>query len=250
MLQGEYLKAQKLCERIAAEMEPPRFYSERKDEVEASRAAFENHPMVRSCLTLVEAEADRFGHGLSHVRKVAVDAGALVIIEMNRGGLGEGHERVLLLAHLAGVLHDIKREEPDHARKGAEKADSILKEFELEGRERKAIVQAIRNHEAFKPDIPLDEPSMQILSDTLYDADKFRWGPDNFTETVWMMLAPAKVPISLFMEHFMPSLEGIGKIAETFRTPAGREYGPDFIACGLQIGERLYAQYEKNTWSM
>lgn len=240
MLEGEYLKAQKLSERIASEVEAPRFYVDKVDEIEASRIIFEGHPMTQACLAIVEARADRFGHGLSHVRKVAVDAGALVIIEMGESEPQEVRNRTLLLTHLAGVLHDIKREEPDHAQRGADEAQAILADFDIEERERMAIVQAIRNHEAFKPAMPLDDNSLQILSDTLYDADKFRWGPDNFTETVWMMLAPAKVPLALLMDHFIPSLEGIERITETFRTPTGREYGPDFIARGLEIGRRLY----------
>jgi hypothetical protein len=239
LLEGDYLEAQKLSERIAAEMEPPLFYVDKKDEVETSRVIFETHPMVQACMDIVKERADRFGHGLSHVRKVAVDAGALVIIEMDEGRPEEARSRMLLLSHIAGVLHDIRRLEPDHAQRGAEEAALVLRNFDLEDREREAVVQAIRNHEAFKPAEPLQDPSMQILSDALYDADKFRWGPDNFTETVWMMVAPTRVPLDLLMEHFAPSMKGIERITGTFRTSTGREYGPDFIAKGLEIGEKL-----------
>jgi HD superfamily phosphohydrolase YqeK len=239
LLEGEYLEAQRLSRKIAAEMQPPRFYLEKMEEVEASRAAFETHPMVQGCLEIVRQRADRFGHGLAHVRKVAVDAGALVIIEMDAGQREEQRSRVLLLSHIAGVLHDISRLEKDHALRGAEEAGLILEGFDLESSEREAVMQAIRNHEAFKPAEPMGDPSMQLLSDALYDADKFRWGPDNFTETVWMMVAPTRVPLAKLMEHFAPSMEGIARISGTFRTPTGREYGPDFIARGLEIGERL-----------
>jgi hypothetical protein len=239
LLEGDYLEAQKLSERIAAEMEPPRFYVDKKDEVETSRVIFETHPMVQACMDIVKERADRFGHGLSHVRKVAVDAGALVIIEMDEGRSEEERSRILLLSHIAGVLHDIKRLEADHAQKGAAEAGLILRDFDLEDREREAVVEAIRNHEAFKPAEPLDDPSMQLLSDALYDADKFRWGPDNFTETVWMMVAPTQVPLAMLLQHFAPSMRGIERITDTFRTPTGREYGPDFVAKGLEIGEKL-----------
>ena len=242
MLEGEYLEARRLSERIASETEPPRFYRDKKREVEASRRVFESHPAVRAGLLVVEERGDLLGHGLSHVRKVAVDAGALVLIEMDRGTPEAKRRRVLLLAHLAGVLHDIRREQPEHAQRSADEAEVILKGFELEERERRAIVQSIRNHEAFKPALPLEDPCMQLLSDALYDADKFRWGPDNFTETVWMMVAPFKVPMAALLRHFGPSLEGIVRIKDTFRTETGREYGPDFIARGLEIGERLYRE--------
>ncbi len=242
MLQGEYLEAQRLCERLASEIEPPLFYTDKKEEVEASLSFFESDPVVGHGLSIVEERGDVLGHGLSHVCKVAVDAGALVLIEMDRSASPEERQRALLLAHLAGVLHDIRREQPEHAQRGADEAVTILRDFDLKDGERAAIVQAIRNHEAFKPAVPLQDSSLQVLSDALYDADKFRWGPDNFTETVWMMVAPFKVPLASLLGHFETSLEGIVRIKDTFRTPTGREYGPDFIAKGLQIGERLYEE--------
>jgi hypothetical protein len=246
LLEGEYLEAKNLSDRIAAEVDQPRFYRERGNEVESSREFFESNDMVQAALRIVEDRADMFGHGLSHVRKVAVDAGALVLIEAGENETAGDVERLMLLAHLAGVLHDIKRMEPEHAMRGAEEAEVILQEFELEDEERQAIVQAIRNHEAFKAAQPLEEPSLQVLSDALYDADKFRWGPDNFTETVWMMVAPMNVPLNSLMDYFLPSLDGIERIAGTFRTRTGREYGPDFIVRGLEIGQRLYQELARD----
>jgi HD superfamily phosphohydrolase YqeK len=247
LLEGEYLDAKNLSDRIAAEVEQPRFYQEKGNEVESSREFYESNDMVQRALRIVEDRADTFGHGLSHVCKVAVDAGALILIEADENESAGDVERLVLLAQLAGVLHDIKRMEPEHALRGAEEAEIILREFELEDEERRAIVQAIRNHEAFKPAQPLDDPSLQVLSDALYDADKFRWGPDNFTETVWMMVAPMNVPLDSLLDYFLPSLDGIERIAGTFRTRTGREYGPDFIVRGLEIGQRLYQELAGET---
>ncbi len=247
MLEGEYLEAQRLSLRIAAEMGAPLFYAEKREEVERSRESFEFDPMVGTALSMVEERGDVLGHGLSHVRKVAVDAGALVLIDMDKKAGEEARCRVVLLAHLAGVLHDIRREQPEHALRGAEEAERILGGFDLSAQERRAVVQAIRNHEAFKPATPLEDASLQILSDALYDADKFRWGPDNFTETVWMMVAPHRIPLALLLDNFKASMRGIARISETFRTPTGRLYGPDFIARGLRIGERLYAELTGKT---
>lgn len=245
MLEGEYLEAKNLSERIASEMEPPRFYLEKKGEIEASRRLFRDAPMVKAGLKIVEDRPDRIGHGLTHVRKVAVEAGAIVIIELNGTTSKEDVERKVLLAHLAGILHDIKRKEPEHAKRGAEEAGRILEKFDLEERERLGIVEAIGNHEAFKPARPLDDPSLKIISDALYDADKFRWGPDNFTETVWLMVAPRKIPILSLLKRFDGSLKGIERIKDTFRTPTGREYGPDFICRGLEIGRRVFEALER-----
>ncbi|MHB8830308.1 MAG: hypothetical protein ACYC6Q_12385, partial [Syntrophales bacterium] len=75
----------------------------------------------------------------------------------------------------------------------------------------------------------------------LYDADKFRWGPDNFTETIWAMTAPRAIPLSKLMPRFPTGMQGVEKIKESFRTATGRRYGPDFIERGLEIGRRLYA---------
>ncbi|MFC1825246.1 hypothetical protein ACFL9T_21250 [Thermodesulfobacteriota bacterium] len=242
MLEGEYLEAKKLSERIAADMEPPRFYQDNTTESEASKKIFHQNATIQECLLIMEKRRDRVGHGLSHVRKVALDTGTLILIERNCDKAEGNVERMVLLGHLAGLLHDIKREEPDHAHRGAIEAGHILKTFDLSTAERRAITQAIGNHEAFKPEHPLDETSMQLLSDALYDADKFRWGPDNFTETVWLMVAPRKIPLKVLLDHFLPSLRGIEKISETFRTPTGRKYGPDFISRGLKIGKLVHAE--------
>jgi hypothetical protein len=245
LLEKEYIEARRLAEHIAAKSDPPLFYVHKENEVRASRKRFDSHPMVLRSLRLIEKGEDNLGHGLTHVRKVAVDAGALVMIERGGADPGQNVDRMVLLAHLAGVLHDIKREEPEHAERGAEEANIILKDFHLTETECKAIVQAIRNHEAFKPPQPLDEPSLQVVSDSLYDADKFRWGPDNFTETVWMMVSIMKVPYATLLKRFLPGLKGIERISETFRTSTGKEYGPDFIARGLDIGRRLFGELQE-----
>jgi len=242
LLPEEYREAREISLRIAREVDPPRFYADKGVEVEASRLALESHPMARMALSLVEERGERLGHGVSHVVKVAVDAGALVLIESAPSLDEERKERYLLLAHLAGLLHDIRREERDHARKGAEEASRILLGFDLEPGEREAVVQAIRNHEAFRPEEPLEDPDLQVLSDALYDADKFRWGPDNFTDTLWSMVGPTGIPMEALLRHFRTGMEGIMRVASTFRTPTGRVYGPDFIARGLEIGERLFRE--------
>ena len=102
-------------------------------------------------------------------------------------------------------------------------------------------MEAIRNHEAFQPCSRTADPATQLISDVLYDADKFRWGPDNFTETLWAMVAGRDIPLQTLLPRFLPGLEGIRKIRDSFRTTVGRVYGPDFIDRGLEIGSRLYA---------
>jgi hypothetical protein len=101
-------------------------------------------------------------------------------------------------------------------------------------------VQAIANHEAFVEPRKIGSPVGQMISDALYDADKFRWGPDNFTQTLWQMLRSSRAPIAPLIRRFPKGMEGISAIKETFRTETGKIYGPEFIELGLKIGEKLY----------
>jgi len=235
-------QARSLSIRIAAELGSPRFYLDHQTDVERSQRLFDCAPLVSQCLGIVAAYGDCYGHGLLHVRKVAVDAGAIILVELNSAPLAADTERLVLRAHLAGLLHDIKRAEKDHARAGAREAASILADFALTRSECTAITQAIANHEAFQVPEALADPSEQLLSDALYDADKFRWGPDNFTETLWAMLAARKASLTAALPRFPKGMEALGRIRETFRTSTGRDYGPDFIDLGLEVGRRFYEE--------
>jgi hypothetical protein len=79
-LSQEYRHAQEVARRITLEVGDPFFYSEQKKAVEASGCLFREHPLARQAITVLGANADRIGHGLSHVTKVAVDAGAIIFV--------------------------------------------------------------------------------------------------------------------------------------------------------------------------
>jgi len=239
-LDRELEKAKKLARQIARSIEIPRFYREKKREVEMSRRLFGSSPLVRECLALVREREDGIGHGLVHVRKVAVDAGAISLIENIPVCPRSGVRRMVLLAHTAGVLHDIRRLEKDHARVSAGEAEKLLAPFDLSAHEIAAITGAIKNHEAFQPAETMEDPLAQFLSDALYDADKFRWGPDNFTEMIWDMVEYRKASLGAVLKRFLKGMEGIERIRDTFRTPTGKIYGPDFIDRGIEIGTKFY----------
>jgi hypothetical protein len=241
-LSQEYRHAQAIARRITVEVGEPAFYSEKKKAVESSGRLFRENPLVTKAVSVLGADPDRIGHGLSHVTKVAVDAGAIILVERDNEESTDPVLRLVALVHVAGVLHDIKREEKEHARKGAEEAERILRDFDLSEAERFAIAGAIGNHEAFRPVPPPDDPAWKLLSDALYDADKFRWGPDNFSEMLWDMVSRRDVPLSKVLDRFHKGMEGVGRIRETFRSETGRYYGPDFIDRGMEIGRRLYAE--------
>jgi hypothetical protein len=77
----EYIRAIDLSRKIAAEVGTPRFYLEREREVSLSRELFASSPLVEEGMRIVGERGNCLGHGLTHVRKVAIDAGALILIE-------------------------------------------------------------------------------------------------------------------------------------------------------------------------
>lgn len=237
-----YERARCLSRRIAAAVGTPRFYMEKDGEIALSGRMYRADASARACARIVEERGDRLGHGLDHSAKVAVESGALVMIEGGPHIPRAELQRLVGLAHLAGILHDIRREEKNHARCGAEAAVAVLSSLRLPDEDIGIVSRAIINHEAFQPEQPADDRESQLISDALYDADKFRWGPDNFTDTIWAMLADRDIPLVKVLPRFLGGLDGIRRIRDTFRTAAGRRYGPDFIDRGLAIGTRLYAE--------
>ncbi len=243
MTSEDYRQARLLAEKIAKAFAVPRFYTDFRAQREHSLDILRTDPLVERCRRIIQAKKEDFGHGLKHSEKVAVDAGAIVQNESALQGLsGEATDRGVLLAQVASMLHDVRRRMPEHAKLGAAAAAEILEDFPLEECERDWIVCSIRNHEAFIEPSPLEDLQGQMLSDALYDADKFRWGPDNFTDTLWDMISSNSVPIRLVIAHFPKGMEGVKRIIGTFRSQTGKQYGPEFIEIGLALGERLYQE--------
>jgi hypothetical protein len=143
---SRYAEFRDITEQIAEAVGTPRFYIEKKEAVERSLHIFERNPVAQDLLVLLKDREDYPGHGILHITKVARDAGALVIIDGPGLAEGDALDRLIFLAHLAGILHDIRRSEPDHARRGAEAAGEILKTLDLKERESDAVIQAIANH--------------------------------------------------------------------------------------------------------
>jgi hypothetical protein len=237
----DYKQASTLANEIARTFVTPRFYVDLSREREVSREMLHSDPILERSRHIVMERDEHFGHGLRHSEKVATDAGAIVQNESALMGTpSECTERSVFLVQLASLLHDIKRRAPSHARQSALTAAEILADFPLEDSERDWIVRSIENHEAFVEPVPIESAEGQMLSDALYDADKFRWGPDNFTETLWDMISPDEVPIRVLLAHFPKGMDGVKRVATTFRSQTGMKYGPEFIELGLAIGHRLY----------
>ena len=232
---------------IAASFPQPRFYIHCREALNISRVLYDETPQVIQCHTFILNETkDNFGHGVDHSEKVALEAGALAYIEGEGLSLEESLRReACLLAHVAGLLHDIRRGEKGHAQASAFAASKYLQELSIFPGKDEYIVQAIANHEAFIEPKQMSSPIGQLISDVLYDADKFRWGPDSFTLTLWKMLRSSQVPIVRLIRGFPKGMEMISRIKETFRTKTGKIYGPEFIELGLKIGEKIYQSLQE-----
>jgi hypothetical protein len=241
-MQPIYVRLRERACQIVSTFPPPVFYQDQSRACEFSKDFFKNDPAIRKLHAFVADHLeDNFGHGLQHAVKVTVDAGALLFIEGQDAGYGKSIlARRMQVVQCAGLLHDIKRKKKEHAKLGAARAREILKEYPLAHDDIEDVYRAIHNHEAFKKEIPITTPQGALVSDCLYDADKFRWGPDNFTDTLWDMISYYNTPLSKFMARYPQGMEGLEKIKTTFRTQTGKKYGPRFIDLGLAIGKKLY----------
>jgi len=233
------LKAKALS--AAVEAGTPSFYMQHRSELAESLSSFSTSGLIRKCRTYLDESKLHPAHGIFHCEKVALEAGAILTIEGSAMGLDASLiSDLVLCVQIAGLLHDIKRAENDHTIAGSKEAALILKDFAIEERYKGYIVSAIRNHEAFKKVLDSDDDSAKLISDSLYDADKFRWGPDNFTVTLWLIIESTGVPPEKLCHSFIEKMDGIKKIKETFRTKTGQKYGPEFIDKGIMIGNEIY----------
>jgi len=245
MLESRHAVIERLRQKareIAARQPQADFYRDFPQKVTRSGYYFQTDPVICRLHAFVAGAIENdFGHGLAHAQKVALDAGALMAIEGERAAFAPPLiGKQMRLAHCAGLLHDIERKQKDHARHGAIYARRLLVHYPFTSGEISDIATAIANHEAFGSPLELSTRAGQILSDSLYDSDKFRFGPDNFTHTVWDMIELSGVSMERFVTLYPRGIEFLKKIRHTFRTPTGQKYGPQFIDIGIAIGEELY----------
>ncbi len=239
-MQPIYARLRERARQIVSTFPPPDFYQDQSGAYGFSKRFLKTDPVIKKLHGFVADHLeDNFGHGLQHAVKVTIDAGALLFIEEQDAGKSRLARRMKVV-QCAGLLHDIKRKKKEHAKLGAACAREILKDYLFMPDEIEDVCRAIHNHEAFKNDILITSSSGTLISDCLYDADKFRWGPDNFTDTLWDMISFYNPPLSKFMARYPQGMEGLEKIKATFRTSTGKKYGPRFIDLGLAIGEKLY----------
>lgn len=238
-----YQQLQETAHRIARTLPVPAFYREHSDVIQRVEAMLSSDSLIRMCRTYLDESQLECAHGLCHCETVARDASALILIEAPVRNISEDEAaRLSLSGGVAGLLHDIKRKEQDHAVRGSIEAEKILAGLGMSLRERQYIADAIRNHEAFQETLDRDDVAGRLVSDALYDADKFRWGPENFTTTLWLMVEARNTPPEALHRMFREKMRGIEKIKETFRTESGTRFGPEFIDQGITIGNAIYEE--------
>ena len=238
-----YLRIKNRARQVVLSFPAQRFYEDHENEQTLSRRLFETDPIVKRLHAFVSENMwDNLGHGMNHVTKVALDAGSLMYIEGRSLNYPINYiDSRVRLAQCSGLLHDMKRGQKNHAVKGAEFAKEIMKDYgDISSEDVTDISNAIYNHEAFKTNLKTGTPEGDLVSDCLYDADKFRWGPDNFSHMVWDMLEYSNTPLSKFIHLYPEGIKALEKIKTSFRTSTGKKYGPSFIDTGLAIGDKLY----------
>ena len=236
-----YQELRDLAHELARSLPRPLFYREHAGLVRRAEASLAGHEFILRCRTYLDESLLECAHGLCHCEAVARDAGTIVLIEAERSNMGApDRERLFTVSIIAGLLHDIKRREQDHAVRGSIEAEKILSKLGMDLRERQYIADAIRNHEAFQETFERDDAAGKLVSDALYDADKFRWGPENFTTTLWLMVESHNTLPESLHRTFKEKMKGIEKIKETFRTETGKRFGPEFIDQGISIGNAIY----------
>jgi HD domain len=212
-----YTRIRQRARQIVSRYPSPDFYQDHSLANELSIKYFETNASTEKLRSYVaEHLEDNFGHGIKHAIKVAIDAGALMIIESKLAGRSDSFisQRVMIV-QCAGLLHDIQRKRDDHAIKGADYARQVLQAYPFKSHEVDDICRAIRNHEAFKKTVE-----------------------SNTTEGA--LVSFFNISVTQFMDFYPEGMEKLAKIKPTFRTNTGKKYGPQFIDLGLAIGEELF----------
>ncbi len=231
------LQLKRRARELSASRPQPAFVLECAEELSHASNLFFDHPMMlRLQNDALGFLNDPCGLGVEHAKRVAIDAAALALAEPT--GLNqEERRRLALLAEVAGLLHDTMRHEDEHPEKGADLCMRILRGYPLSPEERVWIAQAVCLHEA---DLPLAEAgpeSARLLSGTVHDADRFRFGPDIFAATLWEFCECDDWPLEEIAAAFPKGVAHAEACARGFRTEQGRKFGPALIDEGLSLAK-------------
>jgi len=222
---------------LSASRPQPAFILECAEELSHASNIFFDHPlMLRLQNDAIAFLNDPLGLGVEHGKRVAMDAAALVLAEPS--GLDqEQRRRIALLAEMAGLLHDALRHEDDHPDKGADLCLRILRGYPLAPEERMWIAQAVSLHEADQPQTEAGPECARLLCGAVHDADRFRFGPDIFTTTLWEFCECDEWTLEEIAQTFPKGPKHAESCMHGFRTEQGRRYGPALISEGLTLAK-------------
>ncbi|MEW6527269.1 MAG: hypothetical protein AB1444_11455 [Spirochaetota bacterium] len=243
MQQDVISRGRQFVKSFAVTLPAPRFYADSYWYLALAKKISTVSSVIAYCATCMRQKGSALGHSYYHAEKVAIESAAIVLKEK---GISSQSIHLAMLALAAGFLHDYYREKKDHPAKAAEYVQTHLL-YCMPKSDIDAIAFAIRNHEAFKEYQTVDNSDIMLLSNALYDADKFRWGPDNFIYTIWDMIATMNISIEDIVAHFPRGVAHINTIRHTFRSKTGMDYGPEFIDQGMLIAEKLLQFLKKNS---
>lgn len=235
MQQDVVNRGKQFVKSVAVTLPAPKFYVDSYLYLSIARKIAQVSSVVAYCAECMRKKGTALGHSYYHAEKVAIESAAIVLKEQ---GVSGKSIHLAIRALIAGFLHDYYREKKDHPAKAAEYVRMNLSHF-IPQNDIDAITFAILNHEAFKEYQIVDNSDIMLVSNALYDADKFRWGPDNFIFTIWDMIATMNISIKDIIAHFPKGVAHINTIRHTFRTKTGMDYGPEFIDQGMLIAEKL-----------
>jgi hypothetical protein len=205
-----------------------------------SKTLFFTNPLVGRCKNdVLPYFESHVGNGVEHAKKVAIDAGTLILVE-GRGWDPVQIKRWSLLAQLAGLIHDIHAPQPDHAARAAATARQIVACYPLPDVEKEAIVFAVEHHENLFGDGCTMPSVYRWVSNALHDADRFRWSLDSLKASlIGAGSGNREQTVCAMRLQLSKEIQKIRSIASTFKTGTGQRYGQQFINAGLAIGEHL-----------
>ncbi len=231
-----FARLRSLAREIAGGMALPSFYVEKRAELDRVASQLERWSDVNRARSAMLEKGRALGHGYQHAHRVAVESAAIVYTEAGMTDRADPLAKAMLIA---GYMHDIRRDEKNHPDRAAHEIERIFS-GSLAPRELEIIRFAVRNHEAFREHEVIDDGEIMLCANSLYDADKFRWGPDNFTDTIWEMAESINMPLRVLVDNYERGVSGIERIRATFRSETGKAYGPEFIDAGLAIARELF----------
>lgn len=235
MQQDVISKGRQVVKAFAVTLPVPKFYADSYWHLAIARKISTVSSVIAYCAGCMREKGSALGHSYYHAEKVAIESAAIVFKEK---GISNESIHLGMLALIAGFFHDYYREKKDHPAKAAAYVQSHLS-YLIPKSDIDAISFAILNHEAFKEYQTVDNNDIMLLSNALYDADKFRWGPDNFIYTIWDMIATMDMSVQDIIAHFPKGVAHIDTIRHTFRSKTGMDYGPEFIDQGMVLAQKF-----------